>query len=266
LYLPTMQPSFDVCWIDLPQRSLGDAQVSAEYVALGILSLAKKSTTGKVSIIGDSQGGGLHPQWALLWFPSIRPFVSAYIALAPDFHGTLITAACPAQTILLGGCQQSYWQQWAYSNYIRAQNIEGYKELVPTTSIYTLSDELVIPDSGPFFSSRLENAAVIALQDPDICGPLKVTDHFLFILDPAVFGLAYNALLHGGHADSKSFDKRYCVGFIQGGNLIESAHYLQSLVDDVGAGLGQTATLSRAEPPLKPYVCERYPDQGFTCA
>jgi hypothetical protein len=31
--LPSRGPKFDVCWIDLPSRSLGDAQVSAEYIA-----------------------------------------------------------------------------------------------------------------------------------------------------------------------------------------------------------------------------------------
>ncbi|KAL8283829.1 hypothetical protein RQP46_005261 [Phenoliferia psychrophenolica] len=74
--------------IDLPGRSLVDAQISAEYVAYGVQYLAPKSVTGKVSIIGHSQGGGLNPQWALTFWPSIQPLVSNYISLAGDFQGT----------------------------------------------------------------------------------------------------------------------------------------------------------------------------------
>ena len=40
----------------IPERSLGDAQVNAEYVAYNIQDLAAKSSTGKVYVIGHSQG------------------------------------------------------------------------------------------------------------------------------------------------------------------------------------------------------------------
>ncbi len=43
---------------------MGDAQLSAEYVARAILALAPQSKTGKVNVIGHSQGGGLNIQWA----------------------------------------------------------------------------------------------------------------------------------------------------------------------------------------------------------
>jgi cephalosporin-C deacetylase-like acetyl esterase len=51
---------------------MGDAQLSAEYVARAILSRAPQSKTGKVSVIGHSQGGGLNIQWV-----SIPPRSSA---------------------------------------------------------------------------------------------------------------------------------------------------------------------------------------------
>ena len=91
----------------MPGRSVIDAQRSAEYVAYGVQYLAPKSSTGKVSIIGHSQGAGLNPQWALsacsstlhrrgadhflctVFWPSIRPLVTNYVGLAPDFHGTV---------------------------------------------------------------------------------------------------------------------------------------------------------------------------------
>ena len=47
--------NIDACWINLPNRSLSDAQVSAEYVAYNIRALAAKSKTKKIALIGPSQ-------------------------------------------------------------------------------------------------------------------------------------------------------------------------------------------------------------------
>ena len=46
----------DVCYVTMPGRTLGDAEVSAEYVAYNIGALAAKSATKKVAVIGHSQG------------------------------------------------------------------------------------------------------------------------------------------------------------------------------------------------------------------
>lgn len=90
--------SVDVCYTSLPDRSLSDAQISAEYVAYAISTLAPKSKTGKVTTIGHSQGGGFNIQWALLYWPSTRTLVSNYIALSGDYKGTALTGplACAA--------------------------------------------------------------------------------------------------------------------------------------------------------------------------
>lgn len=107
----------DVCYTSLPYRSLGDAQVSAEYVAYAISSLAPKSKTGKVTAIGHSQGGGFNVQFALLYWPSTRKLVSncsssllarahsADIALSGDFKGTALTGplVCAALRLAEGG-------------------------------------------------------------------------------------------------------------------------------------------------------------------
>jgi pimeloyl-ACP methyl ester carboxylesterase len=77
--LPFLAPGFDVCLLDLPDRSQGDAQVTSEYIAGNIIPLAKKSRTGKVSLIGHSQGN-LNIQWALNFWPSTRPFVHHYVS------------------------------------------------------------------------------------------------------------------------------------------------------------------------------------------
>ena len=48
--------NIDACWVNLPNRSLDDVQVSAEYVAYNIRALAAKSKTKKIAVIGHSQG------------------------------------------------------------------------------------------------------------------------------------------------------------------------------------------------------------------
>lgn len=62
------------------------------YIAYNIPLLAKKSATSKLTLIGHSQGAGLTPQWALDFWPSTRAYVSAYVAIAGMFHGTLGTS------------------------------------------------------------------------------------------------------------------------------------------------------------------------------
>jgi hypothetical protein len=67
---------------------LGDAQINAEYIAYNIKVLAEKSRTGKVFIVGHSQGN-INIQWALEFWPSIREYVEGFVSLAGDFHGGL---------------------------------------------------------------------------------------------------------------------------------------------------------------------------------
>lgn len=154
-FLPKL--GYAICWVNFPGRSLGDLQVSAEYVAYNIGVLAKSSATGQVVTIGHSQGAGLNIQWALLYWPSTRKLVSRYIgehlyltrfidplmylyitALSGDFHGTVEgPIACLAQDLLRGGCLPAIIQQTVGSHMLAAQNVRGNQSLVPTTSIYT---------------------------------------------------------------------------------------------------------------------------------
>lgn len=135
--------------IDLPMRSLTDAQLSASYVALAIGLLAPQSSTGKISVIGHSQGGGLNIQWPLVFYPSLIPLVQNYIGLAPDFKGTAESLLLCHKELGAAGvptCAQSVWQQTVGSKYLAAQNSMlaggGGRALVPTTAILTVSPTL----------------------------------------------------------------------------------------------------------------------------
>lgn len=169
--LPTVGKGYDVCWvsgldsalgwsraqcsgrspfpfasdmqIDLPNRSLTDAQLSASYVAHAIHHLAAQSSTSRISTIGHSQGAGLNIQWALQFYPSTIPLVQNYIGLAPDFKGTAESLALCLKGVGHPTCAKSVWQQTVGSRYLKAQNSMkvggGGRALVPTTAILTVS-------------------------------------------------------------------------------------------------------------------------------
>ncbi|KAM0792090.1 hypothetical protein ACM66B_004794 [Microbotryomycetes sp. NB124-2] len=255
---------FDYCYIDLPQRSLVDAQISAEYVARAVKILAPQSATGKVNIIGHSQGAGINPQWAVTFWPSIRSSITNYIALAPDFHGTTqgLLLCNPLTAGVNATCNPSVWQQTFGSKYLAAQNSpksgSGASALVPTTSIFTLTDEIVQPTAPRTgASSYLPGAQVHAVQDLDMCGPLHGADHFSMVVDSAAFGLAKATLLNGAPLkDLSKFDKSYCFGIKDTGlDFSGVPGLLAGVVSDlIGIGTGPKST---AEPALQPYVCSR---------
>ncbi|KAF7983295.1 hypothetical protein HWV62_22959 [Athelia sp. TMB] len=244
---------YAIAWVNLPGYALGDAQTTAEYVAYNIKQLAPHSATGKVAVIGHSQGAGISIQWALLYWPSIQPLVSRYIALAGDFHGTDEgPLACAAEDLLRGGCQASVLQQTSGSKLLAAQNTRGNTALVPTTSIYTKYDE-IIQDEIIHPTSILPGADNYALQDLDVCGPLHLCDHFTMVVDPAAYGIALLALGAGsGTTPISEFNSLYCSFFVDDEllnltavpKLIESA--FDAILQVAGGG-----TAIKSEPLLK---------------
>jgi hypothetical protein len=90
-------PGYDIAWFTSPTRSLGDAQVTAEYIAYNIKRLAAMSATKKVFIIGHSQGN-INIQWALAFWPSVRKYVTGFSSLAGDFHGELSSLSLKSST------------------------------------------------------------------------------------------------------------------------------------------------------------------------
>lgn len=67
------------------------------------------------------------------------------------------------QNLLEGGCVPSVIQQSVGSHYLAAQNARGGVALVPTTSIYTILDDIIQPEViTP--TSDLPGASVITVQ------------------------------------------------------------------------------------------------------
>ncbi|SCV67057.1 BQ2448_5703 [Microbotryum intermedium] len=257
--LPMTGKRYKPCYIDLPNRSLGDAQLTAEYVVAAIKFLAPRSSTNKVAIIGHSQGAGLNVPWALHFWPSTQALVSSFIALAGDFHGT-------AESELLCGapasfCAASVKQQTKGSRYLAAQNAammgSARATLVPTTSIFTRYDDVIQPE-GPTnaqATSFLHGASNFALQDLRVCGTMHYASHITMLTDSAAFGLAKAAL---ENPTAPSFDRRYCFYIKESPMSI-----FTGLGSMLSGGMADMMAMARSsvqgiqgEPALKHYVCE----------
>jgi len=204
-YLPQLpRVGFDACTVQMPDRALGDAQVSAEYVVSAIREVARRSGR-RVDTIGLSQGG-LEPRWALRFWPDIHHLVAKYIAMATPNHGALFgNADC------VSSCPPALWQQSIGSNYLTALNrVETpYAGEVAYTSVYSLTDDIIQPAAGPTGpTAALAGASNIAVQD--VCQG-HYAGHIQSAWDAAYYAVVLDALSHPGPADPSRVDRSYCT-------------------------------------------------------
>lgn len=181
--------------ITAANRSMGDMQVNAEFVAYNLHYLSSLSGGLSPAVIAHSQGNP-NTQWALEYFPSTRNITRAFIALSPDFAGIdlLGSDSLFSDICATGLCQAALWQQAAGSNYYSALHAKDFTALVPTTSIWTQFDGVVAPYQE---NAQLPGATVIQVQD--LC-PLRLTTHVTMTVSSPVFSLALDALQHDGLA------------------------------------------------------------------
>src|SRR3954471_2904157 len=195
------------CTVNLPEDAMGDIQVAGEYVVFAIRRMHARSDR-RVDIIGHSQGG-MVPRWALRFWPQTREMVDDLIGMSPSNHGTVdAIPGCAA------GCAPAFWQQRTGSNFLRALN--SYQETFPGisyTSVYTRTDEVVVPNLGPAASSSLHGGggriANVAIQD--VC-PLDPSEHLAIgTYDNPAYELAVDALTHRGPADPSRVGASACT-------------------------------------------------------
>jgi hypothetical protein len=136
------QLGYPYCTIDLPGNAMADVQTAGEYVVYAIRTM-HAAYGGRIDIIGHSQGG-MVPRWALRFWPGTRAMVDDLIGLSPSNHGTL--DAIPLCDV---GCAASIWQQRSNAKFIAALNSRQETFAgVSYTEVYTLTDEVVVPNFG----------------------------------------------------------------------------------------------------------------------
>jgi pimeloyl-ACP methyl ester carboxylesterase len=245
----------EYCTIDLPGNGMADIQTAGEYVVYAIRTM-HAAYGGRIDIIGHSQGG-MVPRWALRFWPDTRSMVDDLIGLSPSNHGTL-----DAVPLCAVGCAASIWQQRSDANFIAALNSE--QETFPGisyTNIYTLTDEVVVPNFGPAASSALHGGGGqitnVAIQA--VC-PDDPTEHIgIGIYDHTAYALALDALTHSGPADPSRISKTVCLDPLMPG--VDAATFPADYAKTLAA-VGETLASYphvAAEPALACYVTARCP-------
>lgn len=176
-------------------RSMGDMQVNAEYVAYNIHYLSNLAGGLAIAVVAHSQGNP-NTQWSLQFWPSTRAIARAFIALSPDFSGIdLLGSSSLLSNICYSGvCQAALWQQDVGSDYYSALHSHGFAAQVPTTTIWTEFDGVVVP---PQTNAQLPGATVVSVQS--LC-PLRPDTHVTMTISAAAYALALDALNHDGVA------------------------------------------------------------------
>lgn len=250
----------DVVWVNIPHASLSDAQVNAEYVAYAINYISTLCANKDVAVISWSQGG-LDTQWALKYWPSTRSSVQDFIALSPDFHGTIEEAVvCPALTFV--ACTPSIWQQAWEADFIRTLRSDGGDQAyVPTTIVYSSFDEIVQPMSGPSASALLgdaRGAGVTSAQLQTVCAGQPAGGFYTHegvLYNPLTWALAIDAIVHDGPASLSRLDLAQVCGQVLAPELeLEDLFGTEGLFLVAGAEVVSYRPHATGEPPVRGYA------------
>jgi hypothetical protein len=180
-----------VCYVNFPDFTTADIQVSVEYLVYGLrreFELADR----KVAVFGISQGG-LLPRFALTYWPDLRKKVSDVLSAAGTHHGTTVSRGCSESS----PCTPANWQQLRGSNLLDALNSQADETPGDTsfTTVRSLTDETVQPQGGKNPTSALDGASNILIQD--VC-PGRQTTHVGTAVDSVSFEALIDAIEHDG--------------------------------------------------------------------
>jgi hypothetical protein len=150
--------------------------------------------------------GNLDTQWALKYWPSKRSKVTDFIALSPDYHGTtegyLICLGLPSL-----GCTPAVIQQEYASAFVSTLRLRGGDSAyVPTTTVYSETDEVVQPQAGVLASAFLGDARTVGVANVDVqsvCGVAPaggLVTHGGVLYNALAHALVVDALTHAGPA------------------------------------------------------------------
>lgn len=236
---------FDWCAVTLPDRALGDIQISAEYVAWAVERI-HDLTHSKVAIITHSQGG-MEGRWALRWWSRVRADTADLVDLASPNHGIYAANACASS----GNCWPAVWQMASGSHFLKALNsVSETPGRVSYTQIYSRTDELVEPSSTAPLKGGT-NTSNVAIQS--IC-PGRVVHHAGLLTDPVAWELTLDALTHPGPASPDRTSRNACLEttmpYVTEADVLTGNAFLYSRA---ALAFYQHPGV-HSEPPLKPYA------------
>jgi hypothetical protein len=238
------------CFVDFPEHTTGDMQVSVQYLVYAIRATAKRAQR-KIAIYGVSQGG-LLPRWALTYWPSLRGLVTDVVAVAGTQHGTTVTL-CGSDCRLTA----AIWQQTAGSHLLHA--LARYPDESPGrtawTTVRTLDDELVQPTSGPNPASALRGAANLVIQR--VC-PGRQVNHIASGADSVSYAALIDAVKHRGGASVRRFSAGVCgrpfAPHLDEQQTRDGISLLYALATPRVLAGAEGGKLLAAEPPVRAYA------------
>jgi len=248
------KPAFDaygapVCWVNFPNHTTADVQVSVQYLVHGLRTMSARAGR-PVAVFGISQGG-LLPRIALTYWPSLRKRVSDVLSAAGTQHGTTAgsRAACRKD-----GCTPAAFQQGAGSAFLKALNRRGRDETPgPTawTTVRSSTDETVQPTTGPHPASALKGATNVLIQD--VC-PGRAVTHIGTALDSVTFALFDDAITHRGPARVSRLPGDVCAHPYAPGLEEQVTANLITAAANLTAGRGKEEPRVRREPPVRAWA------------
>ncbi|OIW28817.1 alpha/beta-hydrolase [Coniochaeta ligniaria NRRL 30616] len=264
LKLLSASPLADPVWLNVPGALLGDAQSNAEYVAYAINYISSISANANVSLITWSQGG-LDAQWAFTFWPSTRGLVSDFIAVSPDFHGTVFAPALclsPGKTGF-NPCPPSVIQQEYDSRFVATLRAKGGADAyVPTTTVYSgLYDEIVEPQQGVLASAFLRDgrrAGVTNVEVQTACFGRPAGSfygHAGVLFSPLTAALVVDALSHPGPANLGRLDLgAVCKTYVAPGLTVADATATSGQIVAAAVRLLAFQPRLTSEPGLRSYA------------
>ncbi|KAJ5714973.1 uncharacterized protein N7483_012154 [Penicillium malachiteum] len=257
----------DPVWVNIPNTSLSDTQLSSEYVAYAInyisdtcISSPTKNDATSIGMLSFSQGG-INVQWALKYWPSTRDTVSDFMAISADFHGSKLEGICSG---LNDTCTPAIRQQGYESDFIHALRKDGGDSAyVSTTSVYSGVDEVVQPQSGENASAALNDVRDVGVSNTQvqIACPGKRAGGFYthesMLVNPVAYALFVDALTHDGPGNLSRIDlKTVCDQVVPPGLGKEDLFGTEAMA--IGYGLVDTLSYDDKgdgkEPSLMDYV------------
>ncbi|KAJ8060454.1 hypothetical protein OCU04_010779 [Sclerotinia nivalis] len=226
----------DPVYLSVPNAFTSDAQITAEYVAYA-LQYFSAMTSQKPAIVTWSQGS-LDAQWAFKYWPSVRNIVTDHIAMSPDYHGTILAyILCPG--FALGNdiaCPPSVLQQTYQSNFVkRLRSTDGDSAYVPTTTVYSLTDEIVQPQAGTAASGFIKDVRGVGVSNTFLQGACAglpaggLYTHAGVLYNPVAYALLTDALKNDGPG---SFDRvsGQCGNIVAPGISLSDVIQAQALI------------------------------------
>ncbi len=238
------------CAVTLPGSSVGDVQVSAEYVVHAI-RYARAISRGKIAVIGHSQGG-VSSRFALRFWPDTRAMVADHIGLAAVNHGSVQNDDMYPH----GNGPAFALQLKRTAEFIEAAN--SRQETFPGisyTSLSTTHDQFVTPAGTTDLRGPADRVANISLQD--VCQD-NPSDHITIgTSDALAYALTMNAITRRGPANPAELPASVCsrdtMPGVDPSTVADSvAAFLTTAMDVIA-----DAPVAPVEPALKPYVFAR---------